>query len=258
MSKKKKLFLIDGSAVLYRSFFAFFKNPLINSKGVNTSAIYGFASTLLKILKEEKPSYIAVIFDAPEPTFRHVKYPLYKATREKMPDELIDQIPLVDDLIGKFNIPLIRKSGIEADDIIGTLALKGAEKNLKTYIVSADKDFFQLISKDINIFNLRGKAKDASDKYIGAKQVEEKFGVPPEKIIDYLALMGDSSDNIPGVKGIGAKTAQKLLTSFRSADELFERVSEIKPAGLQDKIREGQGDFTLSKELVTIKIDIKT
>ncbi|MCK5708799.1 MAG: DNA polymerase I [Candidatus Aureabacteria bacterium] len=257
MSRKKKIFLIDGSALLYRSFFAFIRNPLINSKGVNTSAIYGFGATLLKILREESPSYIAVIFDAPEPTFRHVKYPLYKATREKMPDELVEQIPLVDELINAFNIPLIRRSGVEADDIIGTLALKAKEQNLKTFIVTADKDFFQLISKDINIYNLRAKSKDETDKYLSTPHVKEKFGVLPEMIIDFLALMGDSSDNVPGVKGIGAKTAEKLLNKFGSADELFKKIDEVTPDKLREKLEAGYNDFILSKYLVTIKTDVE-
>lgn len=256
MAKKKKVFLVDGSALLYRSFFAFIKNPLINSKGVNTSAVYGFASTLMKVLKEEKPDFMVVVFDSPEPTFRHKKYPLYKATREKMPDELIEQIPVVEEIIQGFNIPLIRQSGIEADDLIATMAFKAKEKDFFTYIVTADKDFFQIVSDRIKIYNLRSKAKDTSGKYIDASGVVEKLGIPPEKVVDYLSIVGDSSDNIPGIRGVGAKTAQKILNQYASADEMIENIDKINPESLREKIRNGLESFYLSRSLIEIKTDI--
>jgi len=209
MTETARLFLIDGSALAYRSYFAFIRRPLINSKGENTSAPYGFTNSILKILRDENPEYIAVVFDTKAPTFRHKIYPEYKSTRAKMPEEMSDSLPRVFQVLEAMNMPVIEMDGYEADDIIGTLAKAAAKKGVKVVMVTGDKDFFQLVGKNIEILNPR--TSGAEMEWLDPQGVERKFGLPPEKIVDALALMGDKSDNIPGVPGIGEKTAIPLL-----------------------------------------------
>ena len=208
-TNKNRLFLIDGMAVAYRMYFAFARNPLINSRGENVSAVYGFTTMLLNLLDNEKPDYFAVIFDTPEPTFRHEMYEQYKAQRAEMPDDMVEQLPRLRQMLDILRIPQLEQPGFEADDIIGTLVKKAKEKGIKTVIVTGDKDMMQLVNSD-TVMLLPGRG-GADPQWLDETGVERKIGLPPCRIIDYLALMGDSSDNIPGVPGVGPKTAAIVL-----------------------------------------------
>lgn len=253
MKKAPRLFLIDGSALFYRAYFAFIRNPLFNSKGENTSAIYGFANSLLKILSDEKPEYLAVIFDTKEPTFRHKKFKEYKATRQKMPEEMAAQYPRIVELVEALNIPLIEKAGYEADDIIATLAKQAEKQGLETYLVTGDKDFLQLLSPLVKRYNIRpGKDVEILDD----KTLLEQYELRPEQVVDYLALVGDSSDNIPGVKGVGEKTAKDLIKEFSSLDNLYKNLDRIPKKSLQEKLKIDKDHAYLSRELVTIDTDV--
>ncbi|MEW5795470.1 MAG: DNA polymerase I [Candidatus Zixiibacteriota bacterium] len=251
---KTRVYLIDGSAMFYRSYFAFIRNPLINSKGENTSASYGLVNSLLKIIREENPEYLGIVFDTPKPTFRHDKYPQYKSTRAKMPDELVQQLPRIQQVVEALNIPAFELEGYEADDVIGTFAVRAAKQGCEVWCVTGDKDFFQLVNERIKIYSPR-KASEAPER-MGREEVKEKFGVYPEMVIDKLALMGDSSDNVPGVPGIGPKTADKLLEEFGSLDGVLDNLAKIKPAGVQQKVSANADLARLSKELVTIHTDV--
>ncbi|UCD94082.1 MAG: DNA polymerase I, partial [Candidatus Zixiibacteriota bacterium] len=248
--KGKSLFLVDGSAIFYRAHFAFIRNPLINSKGENTSATFGFVSSLLKIIREENPDYIGVIFDTKAPTFRHKMYPEYKSTRAKMPEELVLQVPRIKEATEALNLPSLELEGYEADDIIGTLAAEADERGMNVWIVSGDKDMFQLVTDRINVYNpQKGSLPPVK---LDKKGVEEKFGVPPEKVADALALMGDASDNVPGVPGIGPKTALSLLEEFGTLDSILKSHDKIKAKGVRKKIGENIEGAELSRKLVTI------
>jgi len=248
--KSKVIYLIDGSALVYRSHFAFIRNPLINSKGQLVSAIYGFMNAMLRLMTRENPEYLAVVMDTKEKTFRHKQYPEYKATREKMPDELAAQLPVIDDVVTKLNIPYLKREGFEADDIIGTLSKLGAEAGFEVKVLSGDKDFAQLVNENVNIVN----PKD--NKAWTPEYVEEKWGVPPEKIIDLLGLMGDASDNVPGVPGVGPKTAVKLILEHGSMMDMYENLDNVKNPKLKLKLEENKEKALLSRELVTIKTDM--
>ncbi|MBN4076493.1 DNA polymerase I [Gemmatimonas aurantiaca] len=252
-SKRKTLYLIDGSALIYRAFFAFIRNPLINSRGENTSSPFGFTGSLLRILREETPDYLAVIFDTKAPTFRHKMYAEYKSTRAKMPDELVAQLPRIQEIVEAFEIPSFKLEGFEADDIIGTLARKGEESGLDVWIVSGDKDFCQLVTERIKIYNSKKSSEKA--ERLDREGVKEKMGVYPERVIDLLALMGDSSDNVPGVPGVGPKTAVALLEQFGSLDEILARADEIKAKGVRAKVSDNIEKAQLSRKLVTIHLD---
>jgi DNA polymerase I len=247
---KERLFLIDGFALAYRSFYAFQKRPLINSKGQNTSAIYGFTTVLLRILDTESPDHIAVVLDSKEPTFRHKIFKKYKATREKMPEDLASQIDMLKQVIAAFNIPVVELPGYEADDIIGTLATLAEREGVETYMVTGDKDYMQLVNDVIRMYK-PGKA-GAEPEVIDRSAVIDKFGVPPERVIDVLALMGDSSDNIPGVPGIGEKTAIPLIQKHGTLENLLDHVDLIEKKSLQSKLAENREIALLSKKLVTI------
>jgi DNA polymerase-1 len=252
MKKKKPqtIYLIDGSALVYRSHFAFIRNPLFNSKGQLVSAIYGFMNALLRLMAREQPEFLAVVMDTKEKTFRHKQYPDYKATREKMPDELAAQLPIVDDLVNKLNIPYLKQEGFEADDIIGTIATRASKEGYKVKIVTGDKDFAQLVDKNVEVVNPR-------DNSIWTPEyVSEKWGVPPELIIDLLGLMGDASDNVPGVPGVGPKTAVKLINEHGGIFDIYEKLDNIKNPKLRAKLEENREQALLSRELVTIKIDM--
>ncbi|MBC8190974.1 MAG: DNA polymerase I [Candidatus Marinimicrobia bacterium] len=249
--KSKVIYLIDGSALVYRSHFAFIRNPLINSKGQLVSAIFGFMNALLRLMTRENPEYLAVIMDTKEKTFRHKQYPDYKATREKMPDELAAQLPVIDDIVTKLNIPYVKREGFEADDIIGTLSKLGAEQGFEVKVLSGDKDFAQLVNDKVQIVN----PKD--NQVWTSAYVEEKWGVPPEKIIDLLGLMGDASDNVPGVPGVGPKTAVKLIQEHGTMLELYEKLDDVKNPKLKLKLEENKEKALLSRELVTIKTDME-
>lgn len=244
-----RLVLIDGSAVAYRSYFAFIRNPLINSRGENTGAVFGFVNSLNKIIKDIEPDYLAVVFDTPEPTFRHELYPEYKSTRAKTPDELIAQLPWIDQAIEGFNIEVLRMGGYEADDIIGTLAIKASEKNVEVLMFTGDKDFYQLVGDKIKI--LHPKDFDILD----SEKIKEKFGVPPDKVIDTLALMGDSSDNVPGVPGVGPKTAVSLIEQFGDFESVLKEGPSKKKGKIAVALAEYENQARLSRDLVTIRTD---
>ncbi len=250
MIKSSRLFLIDGSAVFYRSHFAFIRNPLINSKGENTGAIFGFINSLLKILSEEKPDYIAVVFDTKDPTFRHKKFKDYKATRQKMPEEMIAQYPRIIELVKAFKIPIIEMSGFEADDVIGTLASQAEQIDIETLMVTGDKDFMQLLSSLVRMYVIRpGKEVEIWN----GETVSQRYGFSPQQVIEFLALTGDKSDNIPGIQGIGEKTAMDLIQRFGSLENLYENLDQVPQKALHLKLVTGKKDAFLSRELVTIE-----
>lgn len=250
----KRLFLLDGMALVYRAHFAFIQNPIRNSKGVNTSALYGFINTLLFILEKENPTHIGVAFDTSAPTPRHVRYPAYKAQRDEMPEELAAAIPHVKRLCQAFHIPVLELDGFEADDIIGTLVKRAEPDGFESYMVTPDKDFAQLLSE--HIFMWKPGRKGTDHEVIGLQQLMEIWGVAePHQIIDLLGLMGDASDNIPGVPGIGPKTAQKLIADFGSVENLLRNTGSLK--GKQKENIETHSDQALlSKELATIIVDV--
>ena len=254
MAKAPRLFLIDGSALAYRSYFAFIRNPLINSKGENTSAVYGFTRTLLDILSHEQPEYIAVAFDTPMPTFRHERFAAYKATRQKMPEEMSAQLPRLKEVAEALGTILIEIPGFEADDVMGTLAKRAERQGIETYLVSGDKDFMQLVSSVVKIYGLRKVGNQ--QEILDPAGVQEKFGVPPQRVIDVLALMGDSSDNVPGIPGIGEKTAVKLIQDYGDLATVLAKAAELKPKGVSEKVRANTELARLSRELVTIHTDV--
>jgi DNA polymerase-1 len=242
------LCLVDGTALVYRSHYAFIRRPLVNSSGKNVSAVYGFASSLIKLLEDLDPTHIAVAFDRPEPTFRHEAYEEYKATREEMPVELVDQLPLVRELVDSFRIPVLEEPGYEADDLIGTLAAAAREDGVRTVIVSGDKDFFQLVDGSVTVYD---PAKSVEYTVEG---VEEKFGVPPSQVVEVLGLMGDSSDNVPGVPGIGKKTATDLVSRFGSIEGVLEHIDDISGAKRKENLKEFGEQALMSRDLVTIDL----
>jgi DNA polymerase-1 len=248
-----RLFLLDGMALVYRAHFAFIQNPIRNSKGVNTSALYGFINTLLTLLEKEKPTHLGVAWDTSAPTPRHVKFPAYKGQRDEMPEELATAIPHVKRLCQAFHLPLLEIDGYEADDLIGTLAKRAEAEGFETYMVTPDKDFAQLISD--RTFMWKPGRKGDEHEVIGLAKLPEIWGVQnPHEIIDLLGLMGDSVDNIPGVPGIGPKTAQKLIADFHSIENLLANTAKLK--GKQKENLETYADQALlSKDLATIIID---
>jgi DNA polymerase-1 len=252
--KKKTLYLIDGLAIAYRSFFAFIQRPLTTSDGRNVSAIYGFVTFLSRILSEHNPDYIAVAFDTSGPTFRHEEYEEYKATRERMPEDLSDQLDTLKEVIKAYRIPLIEAPGFEADDIIGTFAVKGEKEDLAVTMVSGDKDFLQLVTE--NIVVMRPGKQGAEPDIVDIPGVKERFGVRPDQVTDVLALTGDSSDNVPGVPGIGEKTAIPLIQDYESLEGVYEHLEEIPKKGVKKKLTEHQKLAVLSKSLVTIRRDV--
>jgi DNA polymerase-1 len=254
MANPERLFLLDGMALAYRSYFAFISRPLINSKGQNTSAIYGFTTALLKILEDETPEHIAVVFDTAEPTFRHKKFKEYKATRQKMPEDMASQLDKLKEVVRAFRAPLLELPGYEADDIIGTLARRAEKENVETFMVTPDKDFMQLISPTIKMYK---PGKSGSEvEIVDVSGVEKKFGVAPHQVIDVLALIGDKSDNIPGVPGIGEKTAIPLIQTYGSLEELYNHVNEIPQKGVREKLITHRDKAFLSRELLTIQTDV--
>lgn len=250
----KTLFLIDGSAIVFRSYFAFIKQHLRTSKGENTSAVFGYTRFIMKILKEFNPDYMAVCFDTGKPTFRHIKYPKYKATREKAPDELKAQIPKILKITEAFSIPVLEIEGYEADDVIGTIATQISKENIEVFLVTSDKDFLQLVSENIKVINPR---KTGDDIYIyDIEKVKERFQVPPEKVCDLLGLAGDSIDNIPGVPSIGPKTASDLIKQFGSVEKTIANLQKITRKTVREKLSKFSEIALLSKGLATIKRDV--
>ena len=250
----EKLFLLDAYALIYRAYYAFIKNPRINSKGFNTSAILGFINTLEDVLKKENPTHIGIAFDPKGPTFRHEAYEAYKAQREETPEVIRESVPVIKEFIKAYNIPIFEVAGFEADDVIGTLAKQAEKRGIVTYMMTPDKDYGQLVSETTFIY--RPKYGDKEFEVMGIERVKEKFGIASTKqVIDLLGLMGDSSDNIPGCPGVGEKTAQKLIAQFGSIENLLEKTEELKGA-LKTKVEENREKILFSKFLATIKTDV--
>ncbi|MCK4689990.1 MAG: DNA polymerase I, partial [Candidatus Marinimicrobia bacterium] len=254
MKDKPTLYLIDGSAIAYRSYFGMIRNRLTTSNGQPTGATYAFVKSLLKIINERKPDYLGMVFDAPEKTFRHKIYPDYKATREAMPDDLVSQLPQMFKITEAMNIPVIISPGYEADDIIGTLALEAKKKGISVFMVTGDKDFMQLLGDDIYMYKPASGQKEV--EIISSDKVVEKWGVRPDQIADYLGLVGDSSDNIPGVKGIGPAKARPLLQEYGTVEGVIENLDKIENARVANMLKEGSESAKFSKMLATIKTDI--
>ncbi|MFT5347380.1 MAG: DNA polymerase-1 [Bacteroidia bacterium] len=254
MSAEKKLFLLDAYALIFRSYYAFIKNPRITSYGLNTNAIFGFTTTLLEVLEKYDPTHIAVCFDHKSENIRKQEYPLYKANRDETPEDIKRSEPFIRQIIDAFNIPLIEKEGYEADDVIVTLATIAEKEGFTTYMMTPDKDFGQAVTEKTLMFKpARG---GNPPEIMGPKEVCEKFGLDrTEQIIDYLGLMGDAVDNIPGVPGVGAKTASKLLKEFGSMDGIYENTDKLK-GKLREKIEDNKEQAYMSKHLATIIIDV--
>lgn len=249
-----RLFLLDAFALIYRSYYAFIKNPRINSKGVNTSAIFGFINTLEDVLRKEKPTHIAIAFDPDGPTFRHRAYEQYKAQRQETPEDIRLAIPIIKNIINAYNIKMLEVPNYEADDVIGTIAKKAEKDNIDVYMMTSDKDYGQLTSE--RIFMYRPKFAGNGFDILDANAVMEKYNIPsPLSMIDLLGLMGDSSDNIPGCPGVGAKTAEKLIAQFGTIESILEHTTEIKGT-LKNKLEDNKDQIIFSKFLATIKIDV--
>lgn len=249
-----KLFLLDAYALIYRAYYGFIKNPRINSKGENTSAILGFVNTLEDVLGREKPQYIGVAFDPSGPTFRHEAYKPYKAQREETPEAIRFAVPIIKDILKAYNIPVIEVKGYEADDVIGTLAKQSQQmEGIQTYMMTPDKDYGQLVAPNVHIYKPR---HDGGFDTIGEKEIIDKYGIEKvEQVVDLLGLMGDSADNFPGCPGVGEKTAVKLVNQFGSTENMLEHTDEIKGA-LRKKVEEHVDDIKMSKFLATIKTDV--
>ncbi|PKQ63524.1 DNA polymerase I [Labilibaculum filiforme] len=249
----KKLFLLDAFALIYRSYYAFIKNPRFTSTGINSSAMLGFTNTLLEVLEKEKPSHIAVVFDPIGPTFRHEMFKEYKAQRPPMPDDLRKSIPYIKSIIQGFNIPEFDVEGYEADDVIGTLAKKAEKQGYTVYMMTPDKDYAQLVSENIFMFKPKSSGKEV--EVWGVPEIKEKFGVEhPDQIVDYLGLMGDTADNIPGCPGIGPKTAQKLIELYKDIDGLYQNTDKLK-GKQKERVIESEEQVRFSKVLAKIALD---
>ncbi len=250
----KRLFLLDAYALIFRAYYAFIRNPRINSRGFNTSAIFGFVNSLNDILHNENPSHIAVVFDPPGPNFRHKLFPDYKANRDATPEDIINSIPYIKKIIDAYNIPVIEVPGFEADDVIGTLAKKAEKENFEVFMVTPDKDFTQLVSEKIRI--LKPSRAGSGSEILNIKDVREKFMVrDPIQVIDVLALWGDAADNVPGAPGIGEKTSKKLISEYGSIEALFENIEQLK-GKQRENIEQNIEQIKLSKVLVTIDQEV--
>ena len=247
-----RLFLLDAYALIYRSYYAFLKNPRINSKGLNTSAIMGFVNTLNEVITKEQPTYIAVAFDHGK-TFRHEAFPAYKAQREETPEDIRASVPIIKDILEAYHIPVLQADGFEADDVIGTLATAAGREGIETYMLTPDKDYGQLVGDNVYIYRPRhGGGYDT----LGESEVTQKYGIATTaQVIDLLALMGDSADNFPGCPGVGEKTAAKLITQFGSIDNMLAHTDEIK-GKLREKVEGAVDDIRMSRFLATIRTDV--
>ena len=255
MPDKKKLLLLDAMALIYRAYYALNRNPRINSKGQNTSAILGFANTLTEVLKKEDPSHIAVAFDSIAPTLRKTDFAEYKANREDMPEDIVASLPYIQELLEGFRIPLLMLEGYEADDIIGTLAKQAEKEGFTVYMMTSDKDFGQLVSE--NIFMLKPAHRGNDAEIWGVKEVCDRFGIEkPEQLIDILGLWGDASDNIPGVPGIGEKKAKNLIGEFGSMENILANIDQVKEKRSRENLKEHKEQALMSKSLATIILDV--
>ena len=247
-----KLFLFDAYALIYRSYYAFMKNPRINSKGLNTSCVMGFCNTLNEILTKEKPTHIGVAFDHGK-TFRHEAFPAYKAQREETPEDIKLSVPIIKNILEAYHIPILQVDGFEADDIIGTVATQAGKKGIETYMLTPDKDYGQLVRE--NVYMYRPQHGGGYEK-LGVEEIEQKYGISsPLQVIDLLALMGDSADNFPGCPGVGEKTAVKLINEFGSVEELIANSAKVK-GKLREKVEAATEDIKMSKFLATIRTDV--
>lgn len=252
--EQKKLFLLDAYALIFRAYYAFIRAQMVNSKGLNTSAIYGFTATLEEILRSESPSHIAVVFDPPGPTFRHEKYPDYKANRDATPEEIKISVPWIKKILETLNIPVIEVEGYEADDVIGTLATRAGSEGYKVFMMTPDKDYTQLVTDNIFMFKPRKSGNEA--EIVGPEQVKELFMIKdPKQVIDVLALWGDSSDNVPGAPGVGEKTSKKLISEYGSVENLLQNTKNLK-GKLKESLEQNAEQIKLSKDLVTIRLDV--
>ncbi|MBP7508749.1 MAG: DNA polymerase I [Prolixibacteraceae bacterium] len=250
ISNEKKLFLLDAYALIYRSYFAFIKNPRYNSKGLNTSSIFGFVNTLEQVLNTEYPSHIAVVFDVHGDTFRNKMFSEYKANREAMPEDIRASIPHIRNLVEAYNIPILEMEGYEADDVIGTIAEKASTEGFVTYMMTPDKDYAQLVGENIFIYK-PAKGGDKAETW-GIEKVKENFEVEnPSQVIDVLGLMGDAADNIPGCPGIGPKTAMKLISEYGSVEGVYQNIDKLK-GKLKDNLEQYKDQVLLSRELIVI------
>jgi DNA polymerase-1 len=250
----KKLFLLDAYALIFRAYYAFIKNPRVTSKGLNTSAIFGFLLALEEVLQKQKPTHIAVVFDTPTPTFRHEMYMEYKAHRDETPEDIKKAVPYIKKLIEAYKIPVIDYPGYEADDVIGTLARKASERGFTTYMMTPDKDYAQLVSD--NVFMLKPSRSGNESILWGVDDIKKEFSVKrPEQVIDILALMGDAADNIPGAPGVGPKTAMKLISEYGSIEELFKNTDKLK-GKLKEIIENNREQIEMSKKLATIEQNV--
>jgi DNA polymerase-1 len=253
-SQPKKLFLLDAYALIFRSYYAFIKNPRVTSKGLNTSAVFGFLLTLEEVLQKQKPSHIAVVFDTPTPTFRHVMFSEYKAHRDETPEDIKKAVPYIKRLLEAYRIPVIDYPGFEADDVIGTLARKASGEGFITYMMTPDKDFAQLVSE--NVFMFKPSRSGNESVQWGVPEVRNGFSVEkPEQVIDVLALMGDTADNVPGAPGVGPKTAMKLISEYGTVEKLFQNTDKLK-GKLREIIENNKEQIVLSKKLVTIEQNV--
>lgn len=251
---EKKLFLLDAYALIFRAYYAFFSNPMTNSKGVPTSTVFGFTLALEEVLRKEDPTHIAVVFDPPGPTFRHKMFPEYKANREATPEDIKTAVPYIKKLLEGFNITVIEEPGFEADDVIGTLAKQAEKEDFTVYMMTPDKDFAQLVSERIMMYK-PGRG-GAPAEVLGPHEVREKFLVErSEQVIDILALMGDSADNIPGARGIGEKTAKKLITQYDTVEGIYNHIDELK-GKQKENLENSKQQVLLSKELATISLEV--
>ena len=249
-----KLFLLDAYALIYRAYYALIRNPRINSKGMNTSAIMGFVNTVNEVLVKENPTHIAVAFDPSGPTFRHDEYPEYKAQREQCPEDIKKSVPIIKKILNAWNICILEEKGYEADDVIGTVALKAGENGYKTFMLTPDKDYGQLVRE--NVFMYRPRFGNAGYDVIGVEEIKHKYDLStPLQVIDLLGLMGDTSDNIPGCPGVGEKTAVKLIKEYGSIENLVANTNTLKGA-MKKKVEENKDKIVFSKYLATIKTDV--
>jgi len=248
------LYLLDGYSIIYRGYFAFLTRPLLSPAGRNVSSVFVFFRTLLQLVRDRRPGMLAVAMDSRVPTFRHERYPDYKATREKAPEDLHAQVPVIEEILAALGVSCVRADGVEADDVIATLAERCRARAIPCWILSGDKDILQLVGGNVRLL-AQQKGSTALEEYT-PERVRELRGVGPERIVDYLALAGDASDNVPGVSGIGDKTAVKLLSRFESLDDLYARIDEVTPEGVRKKLAAGRADAMLSRELVTLRRDV--
>lgn len=251
---EKKLFLLDAFALIFRAYYALAKNPRITTTGKNTNAQFGFLNTLMDLINNQKPTHLAVCFDTPEKTERHEDYAAYKANRQETPEDILAAVPDIKRMIQAFNIPIVEVPGYEADDIIGTLSVQGANAGYEVYMVTSDKDYGQLVNDHVFIYKPASGFSKA--EVLGVKEVCAKWDIDRvEQVIDILGMMGDAVDNIPGIKGVGEKTAAKLLKEFGSLENVLANADSLKGA-LGEKVRAGKDDAIMSKKLATIILHV--